>query len=140
MFIQISLLFGDFFLDHLVLTQGASKLFPLPRVFDLPFQGGERNPGRDGRNRDPFDLSNFSSGIPYSLAILFILTCHEFGHYFAARHHGIAATLPYFIPFPNLPNIMNFGTLGAVIRTKSPVPSKRVMTGMAMRLLRTQNR
>jgi membrane-associated protease RseP (regulator of RpoE activity) len=78
-------------------------------------------------NRDPFDLNNFASGIPYSLAILFILTCHEFGHYFAARRHGVDATLPYFIPFPNLPSIMNFGTLGAVIKTKSAVPSKKVM-------------
>ena len=78
-------------------------------------------------NRDPFNLENFSYGIPYSLSILFILSCHEFGHYFAARHHGVEATLPYFIPFPNLPSIMNFGTLGAVIRTKSAIPSKKVM-------------
>jgi len=78
-------------------------------------------------NKDPFDLGNFSFGIPYSLSILFILTCHEFGHYFAARHHGVDATLPYFIPFPNLVGALNFGTLGAVIKTKSPVPSRKVM-------------
>jgi membrane-associated protease RseP (regulator of RpoE activity) len=78
-------------------------------------------------NRDPFDLTNFASGIPYSFSILFILTCHEFGHYFAARFHGVDATLPYFIPFPTLPSVVNFGTLGAVIRTKSAIPSKRVM-------------
>jgi len=78
-------------------------------------------------NRDPFDLANFSSGIPYSLSILFILACHEFGHYFAARIHGVDATLPYFIPFPTLPSVVNFGTLGAVIRTRSAVPSKKIM-------------
>ena len=78
-------------------------------------------------NRDPFDLRNFSSGIPYSISILFILTCHEFGHYFAARFHQVDATLPYFIPFPNLPSVVNFGTLGAVIKTRSPISSKAVM-------------
>lgn len=78
-------------------------------------------------NRDPFDLRNFSSGIPYSISILFILTCHEFGHYFAARFHQVDATLPYFIPFPNLPSVVNFGTLGAVIKTKSPISSKAIM-------------
>lgn len=78
-------------------------------------------------NLDAFDLNNFSDGIPYSLAILFILTCHEFGHYYAARYHKVEATLPYFIPFPNLPGIMNFGTLGAVIKTKSAIPSKKIM-------------
>ncbi len=78
-------------------------------------------------NLDPFDLRNFPLGIEYACAILFILASHEFGHYFAARHHGVSATLPYFIPFPNLPGFINFGTLGAVIRTRSAVPSKKVM-------------
>jgi membrane-associated protease RseP (regulator of RpoE activity) len=78
-------------------------------------------------NIDPFDLSNFWYGLPYSVSILFILTCHEFGHYFAARYHGVEATLPYYIPTPSLPGFLNFGTFGAVIKTQSPVPSKRVM-------------
>jgi membrane-associated protease RseP (regulator of RpoE activity) len=76
-------------------------------------------------NPDPFDLKNFHLGIPYSVAILFILASHEFGHYFASRYHKVEATLPYFIPFP--PIFINFGTMGAVIRTKSLVPSKKVM-------------
>lgn len=78
-------------------------------------------------NLDPFDLYNFTLGLPYSLSILFILTCHEFGHYFAARYHGVNATLPFYIPSPSLPGFLNFGTFGAVIRTKSPIPSKKVM-------------
>jgi membrane-associated protease RseP (regulator of RpoE activity) len=78
-------------------------------------------------NIDPFDLGNFTRGLPYSLAILFILTCHEFGHYFAARYHGVEATLPFFIPTPSLPGFLNFGTFGAVIKTQSPIPSKKVM-------------
>jgi membrane-associated protease RseP (regulator of RpoE activity) len=78
-------------------------------------------------NLDPFDLYNFTLGLPYSLSILFILSCHEFGHYFAARYHGVSATLPFYIPSPSLPGFLNFGTFGAVIRTKSPIPSKKVM-------------
>lgn len=76
---------------------------------------------------NPFELQNFSHGLEYSAAILFILGCHEFGHYFAARHHQVKATLPYFIPFPPLPFLLNFGTLGAVIRTRSVVPSRKAM-------------
>ncbi|NUN69870.1 MAG: site-2 protease family protein [Bacteroidetes bacterium] len=78
-------------------------------------------------NIDPFDLSNFSLGLSYSLPLLFILTCHEFGHYFAARYHGVDATLPYYIPMPAIPGLLNFGTFGAVIRTRSLIPSKKVM-------------
>jgi membrane-associated protease RseP (regulator of RpoE activity) len=82
-------------------------------------------------NLDPFELSNFYLGIPYSASILFILSCHEFGHYFASRYHNVEATLPYFIPFPPVPELLqlflNFGTFGAVIRTKSVIPSKKAL-------------
>jgi len=74
-----------------------------------------------------FDLSNFSIGLPYSISILFILSSHEFGHYFAARSHRVKATLPYFFPFPLTEFFLNFGTLGAVIKTQSPVPNKKAM-------------
>ncbi len=62
-------------------------------------------------------------GIPFSIAILFILSVHEFGHYFAARYHGVEASLPYFIPSIPVP----FGTMGAVIRTRSAIPSNKAM-------------
>lgn len=68
-----------------------------------------------------------SIGLPYSIAILFIITCHEFGHYFAARYHKVPSTLPFYIPFPPIPIFLNFGTMGAVIRTKVPVPTKKAM-------------
>lgn len=74
-----------------------------------------------------FDLADFSVGLPYSLSALFILGCHEFGHYFAARRHRVRATLPYFIPLPPIPAIINFGTLGAVIRTKEPIPHRSAL-------------
>jgi membrane-associated protease RseP (regulator of RpoE activity) len=62
------------------------------------------------------------SGLPYSLTIITILLTHEFGHYFAAKSFGVRATLPYFIPFPSL-----IGTMGAVIRVKSPIPHRRAL-------------
>jgi membrane-associated protease RseP (regulator of RpoE activity) len=66
-------------------------------------------------------VSIVTQGWPFALTLLSILTAHEFGHYFAARYHKLAVTLPYFIPFP-LPPI---GTLGAFIRLKEPVPDRR---------------
>jgi membrane-associated protease RseP (regulator of RpoE activity) len=60
------------------------------------------------------------AGGPFSLSLLGILVFHEFGHYTASRIHGVAVTLPYFIPFPNI-----IGTLGAVIRLKSPFISRK---------------
>jgi membrane-associated protease RseP (regulator of RpoE activity) len=75
----------------------------------------------------PYEVDHLIVGLPYSISILFILTCHEFGHYFAAIYHKVKATLPYYIPFPPIPFFLNFGTMGAVIRTKSPVPNKKAM-------------
>ena len=78
-------------------------------------------------NKDPWELTNFGSGITYSVLIMVMLSSHEFGHYFAARHHGVRATLPYFLPFLSYFGIMPFGTLGAVIRIKSSIPSRKVL-------------
>ncbi len=75
----------------------------------------------------PYDFNHLLIGLPYSISILFILTCHEFGHYFAAIYHKVKATLPYYIPFPPVPFFLNFGTMGAVIKTKTPVPTKKAM-------------
>ncbi len=77
-------------------------------------------------NKDFLELTNFSLGIPYSLLLLIMLGSHEFGHYVAARIHKVEATLPYFIPFPTLYGyLIPFGTLGAVIRVRSAIPSRR---------------
>jgi membrane-associated protease RseP (regulator of RpoE activity) len=73
-----------------------------------------------------FDIANWHFGITYSILILTFLAAHEFGHYFTARHYGVAATLPYFIPMP-LPIQPNFGTFGAVIKTRSPIPSRKAL-------------
>lgn len=74
--------------------------------------------------KDPFQLDNFSSGLPYSFCLIAVLASHEFGHYIAARFYKLDVTLPYFIPIP--PFLINpFGTMGAVIRIRSPWTSKK---------------
>ena len=65
----------------------------------------------------------FMNGILYSISIIAILLAHEMGHYLMCRKYGIDATLPYFIPMPLPP----FGTMGAFIKMKSPIPDKRAL-------------
>ena len=62
------------------------------------------------------------AGLPFSLTLLGILLAHEFGHFFAARYYHINATLPFFLPAPTL-----IGTLGAFIRIRSMIPTKRIL-------------
>ncbi len=63
-------------------------------------------------------------GLKFSLPLMTILLAHELGHYFAARRHGLRATPPYFLPMP-VPLLFSPGTLGAVIRIKDPIRSRR---------------
>ena len=51
----------------------------------------------------------------FSLTLLLILVAHEMGHFLVARHHGIDASLPHFIPLPLPP----LGTMGAVITMRT---------------------
>ena len=57
--------------------------------------------------------------LSFSVSVMAILGTHEMGHKIAAVYHGVKATVPYFIPFPNL-----IGTMGALIRVKSPIPTR----------------
>ncbi|MDX2163681.1 MAG: site-2 protease family protein [bacterium] len=66
-------------------------------------------------------------GIPYAVAILLILGAHELGHYFAARRHGLAVTLPYFIPAPPFLLPTPFGTFGAFIQLRQAMRSRKVL-------------
>jgi hypothetical protein len=63
------------------------------------------------------------TGFWYSATILVILGAHELGHYFACRYYRIDASLPYFLPLP--PPFPLTGTLGAFIRIREPVRTKR---------------
>ncbi len=62
-------------------------------------------------------------GIYYSISVVSILLAHEMGHYLMCRKYNIQATLPYFIPLPLPP----FGTMGAFIKMKSPIPNRRAL-------------
>jgi membrane-associated protease RseP (regulator of RpoE activity) len=62
--------------------------------------------------------------LSYTAALMAILLAHEFGHFVAARIHRVDASLPYFIP---LPMISPFGTMGAVIRMRSVIPTRRAL-------------
>lgn len=88
-----------------------------------------------GFSQDAADLSVSVLGEPrfyltgfwYSATILAILGCHEMGHYLACRYYNVDATLPFFLPAP-LPLT---GTLGAFIRIRARIPSKRALFDIA---------
>lgn len=74
-----------------------------------------------------FDVSELVIGLPYSFSIMLFLSFHEFGHYFASRFHKVDASLPYFIPFASFLGFLNFGTFGAVIKTRTAIPTKKAL-------------
>ncbi|HSM14514.1 MAG TPA: site-2 protease family protein [Thermoanaerobaculia bacterium] len=59
-------------------------------------------------------------GLRFAMATLFILLCHEMGHWLACRRHRLPATPPYFLPAP-----VGLGTFGAFIRIRAPIRRKR---------------
>jgi membrane-associated protease RseP (regulator of RpoE activity) len=61
-------------------------------------------------------------GLPFSLTLLTILLAHEFGHYLACVYYRLDASLPYFLPAPTFT-----GTLGAFIRIRTPIYTKRAL-------------
>jgi membrane-associated protease RseP (regulator of RpoE activity) len=67
--------------------------------------------------RHPDVLAN---GLAFSFASLFILLCHELGHYLTARRYGLPTTPPFFLPAP-----LALGTFGAFIRIRAAIRDKR---------------
>ena len=63
-------------------------------------------------------------GIAFGATLMGILMCHELGHYVVARRWGVDVSLPYFIP---LPPYLSLGTLGAVIRMRTPIHDRRAL-------------
>lgn len=68
------------------------------------------------------------AGTPFAATLLAILGVHEFGHYFTARYHRAAVSLPYFIPAPP---VVLFGTFGALIRMRSPARDRNALFDIA---------
>jgi len=100
-------------------TIGVGLGLSLPYVFAEALRGP--GPGEVGWDAKAFlDPRVLGLALLYSAVLMAILTAHELGHYLTCRRYGLAATLPYFIPAPNL-----FGTFGAFIKIKSPIPWKR---------------
>lgn len=77
---------------------------------------------------DPFsNPSDILKGFPFTFAIMFVLGSHEMGHYTVAKLYGMKTSLPYFIPFPSI-----VGTMGAVIKNKGPIPSRKALFDVGM--------
>ena len=72
----------------------------------------------------PFTWDDFFSGMHFSVPFLLILTVHEFGHYFTARHYKVNSSLPYYIPMPPFP--FSIGTMGAIIRLRERISSMKI--------------
>ncbi|GHA78373.1 site-2 protease family protein [Pontibacter akesuensis] len=68
--------------------------------------------------------AEFIGGLYFSLPFLGVLTVHEFGHYFTARHYRTAVTLPYYIPLW-FGITASIGTMGAFIRIKERIFSRQ---------------
>jgi membrane-associated protease RseP (regulator of RpoE activity) len=77
--------------------------------------------------KDPLEV--MAAGLPFSISLMSILLFHEFGHYLAARFHGVDVSLPYFIPAP--PGLSPFGTFGAFIKSKSPFLNRKQLLDVA---------
>src|SRR5881394_187453 len=58
----------------------------------------------------------------FGATLMGILLCHEAGHYVVGKLHGEDMSLPYFIP---MPPFLTLGTLGAVIRMRTPIRDRK---------------
>jgi membrane-associated protease RseP (regulator of RpoE activity) len=76
-----------------------------------------------GRNPVVVSTAVIPQGLWYSATVLIILGAHELGHYLACRYYQVDASLPFFIPMPGVLT----GTLGAFIRIREPIPTKRML-------------
>ncbi len=79
---------------------------------------------------EAFTFSNaLFGGLFFTLPLLAILGTHEMGHFILARRHKVAASLPFFIPAP--PPVI-FGTFGALISMREPIPNKKALMDIGM--------
>lgn len=81
----------------------------------------------DGNN-DLMRLDNFLlGGLFFAVPLMAILGTHEVCHYLAAKRHGVAASLPFFIP-----SIPPLGTFGAFISMRDPIPDRRSLVDIGI--------
>jgi len=67
----------------------------------------------------------FMGFLTFSLPLMAILGTHEMGHYYYAKKHNLDASLPFFLPMP--PMIFPFGTMGAFISIREPIPNRKAL-------------
>jgi membrane-associated protease RseP (regulator of RpoE activity) len=84
----------------------------------------------DSKHLDPNNMWDIftptalgNGALYFAFPLMLILGIHELGHYFMAKHHGVAASLPFFIPVPVPP----LGTFGAFISMREPIPDKKAL-------------
>ena len=71
--------------------------------------------------------ARWMEGWVFSLPLMLILGAHELGHFMACEYYHVDATFPYFIPFPS-----PTGTMGAFIKIKAPIYTKRALFDIAV--------
>ncbi|MCK4933490.1 site-2 protease family protein [Candidatus Bathyarchaeota archaeon] len=77
-------------------------------------------------NAPNYELDPWVGAASFTIALLGILSVHEMAHKVAANHHGLKASMPYFIPGPpSFPGFaIGIGTFGAVIVQKETAPNR----------------
>jgi hypothetical protein len=63
----------------------------------------------------------------FAIPLMTILGVHELAHYLTAKKHGVAASLPFFIP-----SIPPLGTFGAFISIRDPIPSRKALVDIGI--------
>ena len=111
--INISLLIATIITTSLtgsILHMGYNDIWSIPRVMDV------------------FMPENLFNGILlFAFPLMSILFIHEMGHYFTSKKHGIATSLPFFIPIPPIMPSFNIGTFGALISSRDPMPNRKAL-------------
>jgi len=80
---------------------------------------------------NPLDILSFQylwEGVVFfAFPLMSILLIHEMGHYYVSKRHGIATSLPFFMPIPPIVPAFNIGTFGALISSHEPMPDKKAL-------------
>jgi hypothetical protein len=63
----------------------------------------------------------------FAVPLMTILGVHELAHYLTAKRHGVAASLPFFIP-----SIPPLGTFGAFISIRDPIPNRKALVDIGI--------
>ena len=77
--------------------------------------------GKEFSFGEHINSDDWHNALIFSCSFLFILTVHEFGHYFTGVYYKTKVTLPYYIPMWFLGLGMSIGTMGAFIKIKSQI-------------------